>query len=699
MPKEEIEFVEECLNQDDRGAFLINKMKTDFQEASPEDLDKDLEEFLDYTPSYSDLIKAIPNLELILDKLDTIDDERKKSYLLARIPEEQLIKYINDGGKRSTELLSFWGQQYKNSRDSDSLQHQANILNAIDSDLNRTIFLLHGGNIMFLPCVQDLYYRNQIVKAKSEFNFSIEDLLAEIATYNEHLKRLSEIEDEREKAEYISTIDNNEMKEALFFYTIEERENRDIVINSFERKVDPEIEGLDELARAMITEFFEDRLGEDYTEEMRELVSIVFAKTSVCFGELGENTNGSANHIFKNITISNRHKDSINRNIGFLIHEYAHLFSYFAYSYTGDKPEHSIEEGMADTFADLVINHYIDKHKEVTLNGKRVRIDQPYSVYSGYDFENAWVRTMLSGIENGGNDVRAIGEYLLGDKNKFATMVFGEKEAEGKKKTKFGVALIETDRSELYHSPELDFSNIEEGSIYYRRNHILPLFQIQNEVGEKADVVGIMSQGKAFFANYIASIYFNGRNFYEIPEEELSKFIKLLELQVAPNNYGSAITDIDTYKNDLIDNLTEEEISQHSFEILTRITAIFGNDIEAGTRLEGVVRLAFAEEIKKIKEGQPIEITREKMEQIRERLMGAFTAKTESNMYINEYISDFEFEASEAEQIQTNKITTQQIGQATINVPTPIKNEARQVETGDDAQEQKREGEEVGDGN
>ena len=43
MPKEEIEFVEECLNQDDRGAFLINKMKTDFQEASPEDLDKDLE--------------------------------------------------------------------------------------------------------------------------------------------------------------------------------------------------------------------------------------------------------------------------------------------------------------------------------------------------------------------------------------------------------------------------------------------------------------------------------------------------------------------------------------------------------------------------------------------------------------------------------------------------------------------------------
>ena len=49
--------------------------------------------------------------------------------------------------------------------------------------------------------------------------------------------------------------------------------------------------------------------------------------------------------------------------------------------------------------------------------------------------------------------------------------------------------------------------------------------------------------------------------------------------------------------------------------------------------------------------------------------------------------------------LKTRQITPEQIGKATTDASTPTKNEARQVETGENAQEQKREGEEVGDGN
>ena len=696
MPKEEIEFVKEWLKQDKREDFLINKMKSDFEKASPEEFSQDLDTFIANEACYEDLPKAVPDLRLLLDKLKDIDNEMKKIALLNEIPLKQLVRYINKKGQISEEILIFLSQQYK---------YVEKIVKTLDSDLDKAKFLLYGGDIDFLPYIKDLYYRNQITKAKLEHSFSTEDLLAEIATYNEHLKRLSEIKDEREKAEYISSVDNNEMKEALFYNTIEKRENRDIVIKSFERKVDPEIKSLDELARIMITDFLEDRLGEDYTEKKRERVSIVFNKTDVYYGELDQNDNGRANHLFKRIILSDKHKYSVNRNIGFLIHEYAHMFSLFDFSYTADNPEDSIEEGMADTFVDLVVNHYINKHKDIILDGKKVRIDKPYSAYSGYDFENAWTRTMLAGLEHDGEDIKAIGEYLLGSKNKFAIMIFGEKDANSKEQTKFGITIIVTDRSELYHSPKLDFSSIDEGSIYYRRNHILPLYQIQNRIGEKEDLVGILSTGIGYYANYIADQYFYGRSFYEIPEDEFARFIRLLEAQVTPNNQQSAIINIDEYKNDLINNLTEEQIKQFSFQILERIPAIFGKSIDAGTNLERVMKLAFDEEIRKISEGQPIETTEEKMVKINQKYKGVFASKTESNMYINDYINDYFFAVSQAEQRQKEQknkkiqITTEEIRDATMYASITAKKEAIRVENSEFRQDQEKGGEEPGDDN
>lgn len=652
MPREDIELVEDLLNQQECYDLLINKMKKDFKGKSPEELSQELEEFLTDVECYGDLVKAIPDLKLVLDKLETLSDDEKFT-LLSNIPQEYLIKYINDKGQASDEILVFLANPNYHMFDSTSqfLEFRTNTMESLDSDLNRAKILLFGGDITFLPYIQDLYYRNQIVKAKSEFNFSTEDLLGEIEIYNAHLKKLSEIEDENARAEYISTIEDNDMKQALL-ETLEEKDNRMLVIESFLREVDPEIASLDELVRTMITEFFEDRLGENYTDEKRERLQNVFARTDVCFEELYQTENGKANHVLKRTSISNKHKNSINRNIGFLIHEYAHHFSFFDYSYTADGTCTDIEEGMADTFSDLVVNHYLSRHKYVILDGKKVRIDSPYFTYSGYDTENAWARTMLAGLESKGRDIDAMAEYLLGNKNKFAEMIWGRETAESKNCTKFGETLIYTNVSELYYSKTLDFSNIDENSIYYRRNCILPFYQIQKRIGGKEDLVSAALTGNRYLASDIANQYFNGKKFYELPEAEFERFMRLIDGQLEQNGGLGIIIDIDIWKNEIINTLTDQEIKEFSFEILERISAIWGKTINAGTNLERVMRLALEEETRKIAEGQSIDISRAKRNVIMERYAECFTENSESNMYINDYINDFCFEVSQAEQSQ-----------------------------------------------
>ena len=367
---------------------------------------------------------------------------------------------------------------------------------------------------------------------------------------------------------------------------------------------------------------------------------------------------------------TNKHQDNINRNLGFLIHEYAHLFSNFEFAFTKESPQKTIEEGMADVFADLVINHYLDKYKKVELDGKKIRIDKPYVTYSGYNFENAWSRTILAGLVSTNKDFEAVGEYLLGDKLKFAEMVFGKEITKTKEITFFGMPIINTSKFELYNSPKLDFSNIDKNSIYYNRNYILPLFQIQNKIKNQKNIMNRSS----YSAIYIADKYFEGRKFYEIPKEELEEFIDLLHTQITPgDNSSSTIVNISEYKNNEINNLSEEEIKTSSFEILDAIPVLWEKDkpLKAGTTLENVIKLAIEEEIRKIKNGQPIELTRQKKDLIAIRYQELFSLKNESNMYILDYINDFCFESEQAESKYENN--TQDLLNSAI-----IKNIARQ---------------------
>jgi len=511
----------------------------------------------------------------------------------------------------------------------------------------------------YIANITDQYYRTQIIKAyyyrnevqNAKIDVVEKELLDELREYNSELNYIKTLDDEKSKTEYISKIDNNDMKESLL-NGISEKENRKIIINSLTRSVDPEIKSLDSLCQTMIREFFEDALDDDFTEEKRERLEIVFKRSDLKVAELKQNRNGVANHIHKRIMISNRHKNSVNKNIGFLVHEYAHLLSMYDYAHTKNATEHTIEEGMADTFSDVVINHYLEKHKEIIIDGEKIRIDKPYTMYSGYDFENAWVRTMLLGLESSGKDKEAIGEYTLGSKSEFTEMIFGKEIARTKERTVFDMPIIETNCEELYRSPELDFSSINENSIYYRRNHILPLYQIQNKMKDEEDMIGWLIRRRIYHANYIANKYFKGKRFYEISKEDLNKFMELLDLQTVPGDRKSPIIDIDEYKNELIDNLTEEEIKQFSFEILDDITVIWGNyrELKAGTVLENVIRCAFEEETKKIKEGQPLEIIQQKRDKLVQKYEEMFAVKNESNIYILDYTKDYDFACQKAEE-------------------------------------------------
>ena len=103
---------------------------------------------------------------------------------------------------------------------------------------------------------------------------------------------------------------------------------------------------------------------------------------------------------------------------------------------------------------------------------------------------------------------------------------------------------------------------------------------------------------------------------------------------------------------------------------------------------------------------QAIEITKEKGDKIINRLKECFTVQSENNLYINDYIKDFEFAVSQAEQLQTSNqekyvITPQQINKATENVSVSLTKQAKKVETDEikiDTKDSK-EGEEFGDDN
>ena len=98
--------------------------------------------------------------------------------------------------------------------------------------------------------------------------------------------------------------------------------------------------------------------------------------------------------------------------------------------------------------------------------------------------------------------------------------------------------------------------------------------------------------------------------------------------------------------------------SKYSFEVLLGIIELYKNekDVSAGENLEQVVKLAITQEKQKIQEGQPIEVTQNKRRRIVNKYLELFPKKSRNNIFINDYIKDFDFECEQAEYNQDGNV-------------------------------------------
>ena len=357
ISKNDVAIAEECLNAGSDGKKVFyNKIRENYANMSEEEISKNLDDFMEMGEFDNELFDALPDARILLDKIDTVNINYQIN-LLQLINKEKTFQYINENGKSSDIII-----QYLSKCDSILLLEEA--MKSISSDYNRAKILVQGGSDVLLPYITDQYYRTQIVKSHSELDFDEQELIDEMEQYNSHLNCIKTLDDDKSRAEYIAKIEDKDIKQSLLT-EISEKKSRDFVINSFSRYVDPQIASLDNLSQTMIREFFEDTLGNIFTDDKKERLEIIFKRSDVAFANLELNTNGKANHVFKSIEISNARKNNTNRNLGFLVHEYSHLLSMFDFAYTENRQADSIEEGMADTFADTVINHYLEKNKNV----------------------------------------------------------------------------------------------------------------------------------------------------------------------------------------------------------------------------------------------------------------------------------------------------------------------------------------------
>lgn len=640
------ELTENFLNSDDIDKTFEDYISEEYLHMKPEEVTENVLEFVRNGIYDERIISSVKNVSSLLDNFDKLEP-KERTELISLIKTDDIIKYLNENGTQKEIILELY-------RMIDSDKFIINNLENLNSDSDKAKILLYSNTnkIKMLSLIENQYYRNLVIKQESEFGFETKDLIKSIAEYEIVKKQFDELETEEEKAEFVTTLDDYDMR-LDFLNQIKAKENRNIVINSFHATIDPKLKGQVDLVQTMIKEYFEDTLGDRLDDSKRERLEIIFRKTDVTFDQLENSINGQANFIFDNIKISNRHKNNINKTLGFIAHEYQHLLSRFDYKTTKSFTSKVMDEGMGDTFADLVINHYLKKHGEIRIDGKKVRVESPYQAFSGYNFENGWPRTILYGLSKSGKDIDALAEYTLGDKRKFAEMVFGEENVSKRHVDQFGIPNIDTNLKELYDSPQMNFSDIDFNSIYAKRNFILPLYELQNRLNSKGIDIDIIDTGKhSYYANYIGNRYFDNRKLYEISREEMKEFKDLLIAQTNPRG-NSNIINYDEFYNNKIDVLSEDEIKNYSFEILDTSLALWSDLRSAGTNIEEVLGIAFKKEIDLVQNGQPLGESLRKYKRIIPDYLNLIDPKINaSNMFIYDFINDLKF--AYLEQIKDN---------------------------------------------
>lgn len=350
---------------------------------------------------------------------------------------------------------------------------------------------MHSGNILGdTDVISDDFYKMKVREqfGNEEYDDIVDSFMQESKVYKETLEKIQDMSEE-EKYNYISKLDNKDIK-TLFFYKTDDVSRRKDIVDSFEEDIDGRLKEPAKLAQKMIIDFLENNSNGQLTEKNKQELEMIFKRTKIEFdSNLDYFTNAQMRHTDYVMKINpNLLTEEPQKLILYFLHEYGHAISMKKFK-TADyliSDILSVEEGMSDTFADLVAQSYSDRHGNIKLNGQDVDLKKATILkYSGYKDYNNLVRTMLYPAEQKGKDKEAVFSYYFDNKLKFYELTLGGEyvkklpEDFNKNPCAFGFGY-----EEIYSYAKEDFQVLNEESIYLINNEPLKAFIEDERNGE-----------------------------------------------------------------------------------------------------------------------------------------------------------------------------------------------------------------------
>ena len=489
--------------------------------------------------------------------------------------------------------------------------------------------------------INNLYYRINIflIVRFGRSSFVNSQIVPAMMKYYELQQYLRTISTEEEKMMIIKGYPDNYAKIALLDQ-IKGHNNRQKIIDSLSCKIDSKIRPYVNVVQDMIKEFFKDVAGKKLSTKELERVYMTFNIFNIKYDDsLPKGLTGITYFIEKDIGISPKIEKNINQLINTLLHEYGHALSLFFDVYTGVKVNKTIDEGIQDLFSDIVMNHYIRKHKYIKIKERKIKIRTDNNdIYSGYNEENAIVRSILYPFSREENKAETVMiEYLLGDKNKFWKIILG-RECE---KDIMGNPDVKLDEKDIYKLNPESYKKIDDSSIFSKRNPLIYLFELQSKLDNYDVDLFSMKGNDPFSCIDIGNMYFENKKLYEISKEEMKRFCKLYN--ILKDVY---ITDITSFRNFKFKELTDEEIKQYSFEILEGSLPLWNYTVLGNINLNLLSKTIEIED-EKARKGQSLQTSIEKYKKVIPEAIGILDNQLqkeyESNRNILELIRNLQF--------------------------------------------------------
>ena len=321
-------------------------------------------------------------------------------------------------------------------------------------DYRRTELLIRTNNVEledFVKClesVKDEYLKTLALSSQFSEGLSKEKALSYMKEYRrlyQYFEKLTSDEEKRDfLIELLQFLDKSLFETSIDEYSdefvnvcmqvkkllkeIDSHEYRMEVIQNIPCDVDDNLQDIINLAQEMIREYVYSEYGE--SPELQELLEFEFKSLNAIVGDSFDEETIVASIHFIDRKIQVRGSRIMMSPIDALfdvLHEYGHAFSMRDFLSQKSHSGKDFEEGIADTFSELVFNAYLERHGTITIddivceyNGKYLESD------SSYVEPNAKFKSILYALEATRDDKRFLFEVLFGDKVKMLDYFYGE---------------------------------------------------------------------------------------------------------------------------------------------------------------------------------------------------------------------------------------------------------------------------------